>query len=82
MMIITFVILYVFPHFFKAHTSHAAFRHHTQMKRTEYGYVCVTEYQIEKKLDKELKKRLRKEGAFNLNKKETSHHGKRKNHHT
>ena len=42
-----------------------------QMKRTEYGYVCVTEYQIERKLDKELKKRLAKQhGAFNLHKKD------------
>ena len=40
-----------------------------QIKHTEYGYVCITEYQIKKKLDKELKKCLRKEGAFNLKKK-------------
>lgn len=38
-----------------------------QMKRTEYGYVCVTEYQIKKKLDKELKERRAKHhGTFNM----------------
>ena len=38
-----------------------------QMKRTEYGYVCVTEEKIERKLDKELKKRrAKKHGAFNM----------------
>ena len=38
-----------------------------QMKRTEYGYACVTEYQIKKKLDKELKKRRTKHhGTFNM----------------
>ena len=41
-----------------------------QMKRTEYGYVCVTEEKIERKLDKELKKRRAKQhGAFSLEKK-------------
>ena len=55
---------------------------YTPMKQTRYGYVSKEEYRIDKQLDKELKKRLRKEGAFDLNKKETSHHGKRKNHHT
>ena len=38
-----------------------------QMKRTEYGYACVTEYQIKNKLDKELKKRRAKQyGTFNM----------------
>ena len=38
-----------------------------QMQRTDYGYVCVTEYQIKKKLDKELKKRRAEQhGDFNM----------------
>ena len=38
-----------------------------QIKHTEYGYVCITEYQIKKKLDKELKKRRAKHhGTFNM----------------
>ncbi|GEP14589.1 hypothetical protein EFS14_09950 [Lentilactobacillus buchneri] len=55
---------------------------YTPMKQTSYGYVSKEEIKIDKQLDKDLKKCLRKEGAFNLGKRGTSHHGKRKDHHT
>lgn len=42
---------------------------HTPMKQTAYGYVCKTEQQIDKQLDKDLKHCLHKEGTFNLKKK-------------
>lgn len=46
----------------------------SQMRRTAYGYVCVTEEQIERKLDQEIKERRAKEhGAFSLHKKEKNH---------
>ncbi|MCW4398089.1 hypothetical protein LDJ81_03460 [Lentilactobacillus parabuchneri] len=54
------------------------------MIHSKYGYDPPEWVQADARLDKwyKDKKRFRKEGAFNLNKKETSHHGKRKNHHT
>ncbi|GHP12993.1 hypothetical protein YK48G_04180 [Lentilactobacillus fungorum] len=49
---------------------------HTPMKQTAYGYVCKTEQQIDKQLDKDLKQYLRKEDTVNLKKKRELLHGK------